>query len=517
MILYTNCNVYNRPDIKSILCNNGKIVQLLPSNNINAGKKINLNGGWVYPGFTDSHMHLTGLGFSLESIDLVGEDSKEGTLQKIKKEIKNIPAGTWIIGRGWDQNDWEGKLYPTAKDLDFISNEHPMVFRRIDGHAIWTNTLAMEIAKIDKKTIEVTGGIILRDSTNKPSGIFIDNALDLVENHIPKKSKVDIHRQILQAQELLNKFGITSIHDAGTSKQEIEVLKKMFEDDELSIRVFTMINNDPKEYEDFLKTGPEKDNPFIKIQAIKIYLDGALGSRGAALLEPYSDAPNEKGLLLLESSEHKELVAKFNNANFQVNTHGIGDRAIRIILDNYQEVANSDLRNRIEHSQIVHDKDIPRFKELNIIPAIQATHCTSDMSWTEERLGKSRIHQAYPWRSFIDLNIPVCGGSDAPIETPDPLEGIYASVTRQDKKGFPQGGWYSIQKMTLDEAIKSYTEWASYASHEEEVKGQIKEGFYADFTVLNQELSSDNPKMILETTVLFTILNGNIVYQNDGK
>ena len=283
MILYTNCNVYDRPDIKSILCNNGKIVQLLPSNNINAGKKINLNGGWVYPGFTDSHMHLTGLGFSLESIDLVGEDSKEGTLQKIKKEIKNIPAGTWIIGRGWDQNDWEGKLYPTAKDLDFISNEHPMVFRRIDGHAIWTNTLAMEIAKIDKKTIEVTGGIILRDSTNKPSGIFIDNALDLVENHIPKKSKVDIHRQILQAQELLNKFGITSIHDAGTSKQEIEVLKKMFEDDELSIRVFTMINNDPKEYEDFLKTGPEKDNPFIKIQAIKIYLDGALGSRGAAL------------------------------------------------------------------------------------------------------------------------------------------------------------------------------------------------------------------------------------------
>ena len=375
----------------------------------------------------------------------------------------------------------------------------------------------MEIAKIDKKTIEVTGGIILRDSTNKPSGIFIDNALDLVENHIPKKSKVDIHRQILQAQELLNKFGITSIHDAGTSKQEIEVLKKMFEDDELSIRVFTMINNDPKEYEDFLKTGPEKDNPFIKIQAIKIYLDGALGSRGAALLEPYSDAPNEKGLLLLESSEHKELVAKFNNANFQVNTHGIGDRAIRIILDNYQEVANSDLRNRIEHSQIVHDKDIPRFKELNIIPAIQATHCTSDMSWTEERLGKSRIHQAYPWRSFIDLNIPVCGGSDAPIETPDPLEGIYASVTRQDKKGFPQGGWYSSQKMTLDEAIKSYTEWASYASHEEEVKGQIKEGFYADFTVLDQELSSDNPKMILETTVLFTILNGNIVYQNDGK
>ena len=517
MVLYTNCNVYGRPDIKSILCSNGKIIQLLPSSNINAGKKINLNGGWVYPGFTDSHMHLTGLGHSLESIDLVGEDSKEGTLQKIKKEIKKFPKGAWIVGRGWDQNDWEGKSYPTAKDLDLISNDHPMVFRRIDGHAIWANTLAMEIAKIDKKTREVTGGIILRDSSNEPSGIFIDNALDLVENYIPKKSKQDIHRHILQAQKLLNKFGITSIHDAGTSKQEIEVLKKMFENDELSIRVYTMINNNPKDYEGFLKTGPEKDNPFIKIQAIKIYLDGALGSRGAALLEPYSDSPNENGLLILKPSEHKKLVTKFNNANFQVNTHGIGDRAIRIILDNYEEVANSTLRNRIEHSQIVHNKDILRFQELNIIPAIQATHCTSDMSWTEERLGKSRIHQAFPWRSFLDLNIPVPGGSDAPIETPNPLEGIYASVTRQDKKGFPEGGWYSDQKMTLEEAIKSYTEWASYASHEENIKGQIKEGFYADFTVLDEELSLDNAKMILKTSVLFTILNGKIVYQNDGK
>ena len=517
MILYTNCNVYGRPDIKSILCNNGKIVQLLPSNNVNAGKKINLNGGWVYPGFTDSHMHLTGLGHSLESIDLVKENSKEGALQKIKKEVKKVPRGTWIIGRGWDQNDWKGKSYPTAKDLDLISNEHPMVFRRIDGHAIWTNTLAMKIAKVDMNTAEVSGGIILRDSFNAPSGIFIDNALDLIENHIPKKSKSDVHRQILQAQKLLNKFGITSVHDAGTSKQEIEVLKKMFENDELSIRVFTMINNDPKEYEGFLKAGPEKDNPFVKIQAIKIYLDGALGSRGAALLEPYSDSPNENGLLLLESSEHKRLVEKFNKANFQVNTHGIGDRAIRIILDNYEEVAVSRLRNRIEHSQIVHNKDIPRFEKLNIIPAIQATHCTSDMSWTEERLGKSRIHQAYPWRSFIDLNIPVPGGSDAPIETPDPLEGIYASVTRQDENGFPEGGWYSNQRMTLDEAIKSYTEWASYASHEEKVKGKIKEGFYADFTVLDQELNSIEPKMILKTTVLFTILNGKIVYQNDGK
>ena len=513
MKLYINCNVYGRPDIKSILCNDGKILQLLPSTNINSGEKIDLKGGWVYPGFIDSHMHLTGLGFSLESIDLVGTNSKSAVLDIIKNNIKDIPKGSWIVGRGWDQNDWEDSSYPTAKDLDQLSNEHPMVFRRIDGHAIWTNTLAMEISNINSKTKNIDGGIIIRDNKSIPTGLFIDNAIDLIEDNMPEKSDADIRRHILKAQSLLNRYGITSVHDAGTSKNEIDVIKNMIKNKELTIRIFSMINNNPKDYDSFLKNGPEIDNPFLRIESIKIYLDGALGSRGAALLEPYTDSPNQKGLLLISSYEHRQLVKRFNMANFQVNTHGIGDRAIRLILDNYEEAANLSMRNRIEHSQIVDDDDIPRFKKLNVTPAIQATHCTSDMYWVEDRLGKDRIHKAYPWKSFINLGIPLPGGSDAPIENPDPLEGIYASITRQDKMGYPESGWEPDQKMNLPEAIKSYTEWASYASNEENIKGKIEEGFYADFTVLDKELKSANPKMILNTRVLATILNGEIIYE----
>lgn len=513
MKLYINCNVYGRPDIKSILCNDGKILQLLPSTNINSGEKIDLKGGWVYPGFIDSHMHLTGLGFSLESIDLVGTNSKSAVLDIIKNNIKDFPKGSWIVGRGWDQNDWEDSSYPTAKDLDQLSNEHPMVFRRIDGHAIWTNTLAMEISNINSKTKNIDGGIIIRDNKSIPTGLFIDNAIDLIEDNMPEKSDADIRRHILKAQSLLNRYGITSVHDAGTSKNEIDVIKNMIKNKELTIRIFSMINNNPKDYDSFLKNGPEIDNPFLRIESIKIYLDGALGSRGAALLEPYTDSPNQKGLLLISSYEHRQLVKRFNMANFQVNTHGIGDRAIRLILDNYEEAANLSMRNRIEHSQIVDDDDIPRFKKLNVTPAIQATHCTSDMYWVEDRLGKDRIHKAYPWKSFINLGIPLPGGSDAPIENPDPLEGIYASITRQDKMGYPESGWEPDQKMSLPEAIKSYTEWASYASNEENIKGKIEEGFYADFTVLDKELKSANPKMILNTRVLATILNGEIIYE----
>ena len=344
---------------------------------------------------------------------------------------------------------------------------------------------------------------------------FIDNAINLIEENMPEKSDADIRRQVLKAQKLLNRYGITSIHDAGTSKDEIDVIKNMIENEELTIRIFSMINNDPKDYDSFLKNGPEIDNPFLRIESIKIYLDGALGSRGAALLEPYTDSPNEKGLFLISPSEHRQLVEKFNMANFQVNTHGIGDKAIRVILDNYEKSANLSMRNRIEHSQIVHDDDIPRFKKLNVIPAIQATHCTSDMYWVEDRLGKDRLHQAYPWKSFLNLGIPLPGGSDAPIENPNPLEGIYASITRQDKNGFPENGWEPEQRMNLTEAIKSYTEWASYASNEENIKGRIEEGYYADFTVLDRELKSVNPKMILNTRILATILNGEIVYKNN--
>ena len=517
MILYKNCNIYNNPNINAILCQNGKIVKLFspdgqaPTSGIQ--EEIDLKGGWVYPGFIDSHMHLRGLGWSLESVDMVGTLSKDLALEKVRDAVKNTPEGTWVRGRGWDQNDWKEHDYPSAKDLDAISETHPMVFRRIDGHAAWANSLAIKLAGISKETENVDGGFILRDDHGEPTGIFIDNALDLIESKIPEPDSNDIKRQIKLAQTLLNRLGVTAVHDAGTSMNEISILKEMIVNNELTIRVYAMLNNDPIDYEPFLVSGPETDNPFLQVRAIKIFMDGSLGSRGAALLEPYTDDLENSGLLLLPLREHEILVKRFSQAGFQTNTHGIGDRAVRRILDSYEKNADPSLRNRIEHAQIVHPLDIPRFQNLNVIPAMQATHCTSDMYWADERLGEERLIEAYPWRSLIESGVPVPGGSDAPVEFPDPLEGIYAATTRKDKNEWPENGWQPKEKMTLDMAIKSYTEWPSYASFEEGIKGKIVEGFYADFTVLDQPLTEHNIKMVLETSVTFTIINGKVVFK----
>lgn len=517
MILYKNCNVYNKPNINAILCQDGRIIKLFSTNDYTpiagVNQQINLEGGWIYPGFIDSHMHLRGLGWSLESVDLVGTLSKKLALEKIKDAVKNTPEGEWIHGRGWDQNDWEKTDYPSAEDLDDISKVHPMVFRRIDGHAAWANSLAMKLAGISQKTKDIDGGFILRDKHGAPTGIFIDNALDLIESKIPKPNSKIIKRQIKLAQKLLNRLGVTSVHDAGTSIEEVSALKEMIVDNQLTIRVYAMLNNDPIDYEPFLMSGTETDNPFLQIRAIKIFMDGSLGSRGAALLEPYSDDLKNNGLLLLPQKEHENLVKRFNLAGFQANTHGIGDRAVRIILDSYEKNADPYLRNRIEHAQIIHPLDIPRFQNLSVIPVMQATHCTSDMYWADERLGQERLTRAYPWRSLIESGVYVPGGSDAPVEFPNPLEGIYAATTRQDKHKWPENGWQPKERMTLDMAIKSYTEWPSYASFEENSKGKIEEGFYADFTVLDKPMKKDNIDMILKNKVTFTIVNGEVVYK----
>ena len=516
-VLYTNCHVYGRPDINAILCSDGKIAQLLPSGNVVADKRIDLNGSWVYPGFTDSHIHLTGLGWSLESVDMVGTPTKEAALEKAREAISTTPEGTWIRGRGWDQNDWPVIEYPTAADLDAIAPNHPVLFRRIDGHACWTNSVVLDLAGITKDTPDPDGGKIIRDVNGNPTGIFIDNAMDLVEAHIPPINDGDIRRRITKAQSFLNRMGLTSAHDAGTSQLEISILKNMANKGDLSIRIFTMLHNNRDDYDSFLSIGPEAEDPFLKVQALKIYMDGALGSRGAALLEPYSDDPGNFGLLRTEVPDLAALVKTFNAAGFQVNTHGIGDRAIRLILDMYEQHADPALRNRIEHAQNIHKDDIPRFKELGVIPSMQATHCTSDMYWADERLGDARLHEAYPWQSLIETGVVIPGGSDTPVEHPDPLEGIYAAVTRQDKTGWPVGGWQSHERMTLEQAIKSYTEWAAFASFEEDVKGKIEPGFYADFTVLDRELFAENPMDILNADVMFTIVNGKIVYQQSLK
>ena len=507
----SNCVVPSHPGANSISFSDGEIIDI--GNNLSGDIIINLNGGFVYPGFSDSHMHLVGYGKSLEKLDLVGTNSIA--------EIKNLVSSSydksnkWIEGRGWDQNDWENIDYPTKEDLDLVAEDQPVYLRRIDGHAAWVNSKVLSICGINDKTKDPKGGKIIRDKNGSPTGIFIDNAVDLIEKFLPEDSSLDKKRYIERAVKSLNKFGLTSIHDAGTDIETIKILKKLIQQNKLSIRVNAMLNNHINDYNFYINNGPDRINDFLFINSIKIYFDGAMGSRGAYLLEPYSDDPDNVGLTITNEDHIRKKVKIFNEAGFQVAIHCIGDKANRIALDIFEEIGNKLSRNRIEHAQIIHADDINRFVELGVIPSMQSTHCTSDMYWVDERLGPERIHQAYPWNSLLNSGSIIPGGSDAPVEIPDPLMGIYAAITRKDINDWPKNGWLPDERMTIDQAISSITEWSAYSMFAEKFYGKIDKGYLADFTVLNNNLSKIDPKNIPEVKVLYTFVNGEIVYQDD--
>ncbi|SUZ86300.1 uncharacterized protein METZ01_LOCUS39154 [marine metagenome] len=511
IIVLSNCAVPSHPGANSISFSEGEIIDI--GNNLPGDIIINLNGGFVYPGFSDSHMHLVGYGKSLEKLDLVGTNSIS--------EIKNLVSSSydksnkWIEGRGWDQNDWENIDYPTKEDLDLVAGDQPVYLRRIDGHAAWVNSKVLSICGINDKTKDPEGGKIIRDKNGFPTGIFIDNAIDLIEKFLPVDSSIDKKRYIERAVKSLNKFGLTSIHDAGTDVETIKILKKLIQQNKLSIRVNAMLNNHINDYNFYINNGPERINDFLFINSIKIYFDGAMGSRGAYLLEPYSDDPDNVGLTITNEDHIRKKVKIFNEAGFQVAIHCIGDKANRIALDIFEEIGNKLSRNRIEHAQIIHADDINRFVELGVIPSMQSTHCTSDMYWVDERLGPERIHQAYPWNSLLNTGSIIPGGSDAPVEIPDPLMGIYAAVTRKDINDWPKNGWLPDERMTIDQAISSITEWSAYSMFAEKFYGKIDKGYLADFTVLNNNLSKIDSNNIPEVKVLYTFVNGEIVYQDD--
>ena len=507
----SNCVVPSHPGANSISFSKGKVIDV--GNNLSGDLIINLNGGFVYPGFSDSHMHLVGYGKSLEKLDLVGTKS----ISEIKNIVSNSydQSNKWIEGRGWDQNDWENIIYPTKEDLDLVAKDQPVYLRRIDGHAAWVNSKVLSICGINDKTKDPQGGKIIRDQNGIPTGIFIDNAIDLIEKFLPEDTYVDKKRYIEKAVNSLNKFGLTSIHDAGTDIETIKILKELIQHKQLSIRVNAMLNNDVNDYNFHINNGPERINDFLFINSIKIYFDGAMGSRGAYLLEPYSDDLDNVGLTITTEDNIRKKVKIFNEAGFQVAIHCIGDKANRIALDIFEEIDNKSSRNRIEHAQIIHEDDIQRFVKLGVIPSMQPTHCTSDMYWIDERLGAGRIHQAYPWNSLLNTGSIIPGGSDAPVEIPDPLLGIYASITRKDINNWPEGGWMPDERMTIDQAILSITEWSAYSMFSENFYGKIDRGYLADFTVLNNNLSSIDPINIPDVTVLYTFVNGEIAYQYD--
>jgi len=497
--------------------NNDEAKELIGPNT----RLIKLDGELVLPGLIDAHGHLTGYGKSLENIDLVGTKSYQQILDLVSDKLSKVQPGEWIQGRGWDQNDWDNKEFPTHQRLSKISQNNPVVLSRIDGHAILVNQMAMDVAGITASTPDTTGGKIYRENNGLPTGIFLDNAEYLITEHIPKYSTNEIRRIIKNGANHLLEYGIIGIHDAGIPISRIDDFKYLIDNGEMPIRINAMLTDTiAAENEEFFNSYniDSYGDDFLRIKSVKLYADGALGSRGAALLEPYSDDPGNVGLMVTDSLHMLEVSKTALQNDFQVCTHAIGDRAISIILNTYEEALKeypkNDHRFRVEHSQIVNLDDVPRYAQLGVIPTMQPQHAISDMPWVEDRIGKNRLPGAYAWRSFIDEGSIIPCGSDVPVEIPDPLNGIYNAVTRQDANGFPDGGWIPGQKMTIEEVIKGYTIWAAQAAFQEDILGSIEVGKYADFTIIDKDILTIDPIEILNTNVLYTIVGGEIKFQS---
>ncbi len=477
---------------------------------------FDLAGAFAYPGFVDAHAHLYNLGRLLNELNLTGTASINEIQTKIVEYARNQEPDEWITGRGWDQNDWEVKQFPTLSDMPDIPQ--PVYVRRIDGHAAWVNRRALEIAGITKDTPDPDGGRILRDDDGNPTGVLVDNAANLIRKHIPDPTIEEIKQWIRDAVRECHKVGLTGTHDAWTDEKSLQALRELESEGELNFRVCCMLASEEEDTAFLnrqLELGPQRDpESLVQVGMVKMFADGALGSRGAALLEPYSDDPGNTGLLTTNEEQLTEMTRRALRAGFQVCTHAIGDRGNRLVLDAYEaalkDVPVEDHRLRIEHAQIIHPDDIARFAELGIIPSMQPTHATSDMPWAEDRIGAERIKGAYAWRSLLEQECRIPLGSDYPIESHDPRTGIYAAVTRMDHAGFPKNGWYPEHRMTIEEALRGYTVDAAWAAFQENDLGTLEVGNLADVTVLAIDLRQLNSLEILFADVTCVVVGGEV-------
>ena len=488
-----------------------------PEANLIDGKGLTL-----LPGITDAHGHVSSLGYALLQIDLRGATSARQVSSLISKYAKEKPFLNWIQGRGWNQVLWPGQQYPTAPILDELVSDRPVWLERIDGHAGWANSKALALAGISANTISPPGGEIIRDQNGNPTGILIDNAMALVNQIIPPPSDEEMAAALAVATSHLLSLGITSVHDAGVSARENDYYRQLANSGNLDVRLYGMISSTDPELGRMLSAGPSNDPlDLYSARSVKVYTDGALGSRGAALLEPYSDRASHSGLLLTSKEQLRAIFSLSIQAGFQVAIHAIGDKGNRIALDEvehaYATIGGRKLRHRIEHSQVVALDDIPRFKSLDVIASMQPTHATSDMNMAEDRLGSDRLKGAYAWRSFLDQGSVLVSGSDFPIELANPFHGIHAAVTRQNQFDEPYGGWISKQAMTTEEAVRSFTIDAAWAAHQDKVLGGLTEGKWADFILLDQDLFAIPVNELWKTKVAETWLAGKLVYAKSAE
>lgn len=480
--------------------------------------RLDLPGRTIIPGMIDAHAHLLNLGTALRTVDLVGTTSYNEVVQRVAEWAKDIPSGEWIQGRGWDQNDWSQTAFPTHDALSKAVPDHPVILSRVDGHAVLVNARAMELAGLGPSTPDPSGGRIIRDADGVPTGVLVDAAMALVRDIVPPPSDAERMARVRAAIAEANRWGLTGIHDAGVSGPTIKTYTELARQGEFTLRDYVMLSPDTS-LGTWLSSGPwlGKEDGRIWVRSIKLYADGALGSRGAALLEPYSDDPGNRGLIITPADSVQAIAVRALRAGFQIATHAIGDRGNRMVLDAYQaaldKVPVADHRFRIEHAQVLSPADIPRFAELGVIPSMQGSHQTSDMYWAGERLGPSRLLGAYAWRSLRNTGVVIPNGSDFPVESPNPLLSFRAFFTRQDPGGWPPGGWRPAERVTREEALLSMTLWPAYAAFMDQDVGSLSVGKYADFVVLDRDIMQVDPDELLEARVLRTVLGGKTVYE----
>lgn len=502
--------------VEAVAINDGKIVAVGSSQKIEAEYEaedlMDFGDKPVYPGFYDAHCHFLGYGLTLQEANLVGTTSIDEVVERLKIFADEHPGAEWIIGRGWDQNDWSEKQFPDFKALDEIFPDKPVYLVRIDGHAAWVNSAAIKLAKVTANT-QVEGGDILKNNNGLPKGILIDKAMQLVADKIPEASIEKKTKALLEAQKNCFAVGLTTVSDAGLPYQDVKLIDSLHRDGQLLMNMYVMLTPTQETIENLINKGPFITDK-LTVRSIKLFSDGALGSRGAYLVEPYHDDPHNHGLRLLNQEELMNMAKKAYDNEYQLNVHCIGDAANKYVLDAMAEVLKpeNDNRWRIEHAQIVQPADISIYKQYNIIPSVQPTHATSDMYWAEQRLGPERIKTAYAYQQLLDAVGLLAIGSDFPVEDINPMLGFHAAVARQDAKGYPDEGFQPENAISREDALKGMTIWAAFANFEEGKRGSIVPGKHADFTVLEEDIMTVALDKIPEIKVAATIINGEKVY-----
>ena len=519
-LLVTNATVYTVDSAfsqaQAFAVRDGKIL-FVGSNEavqqrFSSAQTLDAGGKFIYPGFYDAHCHFYRYALGLRDANLVGTGSWGAVLDKLRAQRRQRPQNGWLTGRGWDQNDWPGRQFPTKDSLDQLFPDVPVYLTRIDGHAALANQKALDLAGITARTV-VSGGSIAHDAQGRPTGLLVDNARNLVARLIPEPTAAEAATLLQRAEQECLALGLTSLADAGLNRADIERLDSLQRAGRLRLRLNCMVSATPANLDHYLKRGPHRTDR-LTVNAFKVYADGALGSRGACLLHPYADRPQETGFLLQSPDDYRDLAKRIAASKFQMNTHAIGDSANRLLLDICGAALRGqrDRRWRIEHAQVVSPPDVAKFGQYGLVPSVQPTHATSDMYWAGERLGPARVKTAYAYQDLLKATGRVALGSDFPVEYLNPLFGFHAAVARQDAKNYPAGGFQMENALTREQALRGMTEWAAWAAFEEQQKGRLTPGQAADFVVLDQDIMTIPNEQLRQVKVRQTWIAGERVF-----